>query len=148
MHSGYGSERGRFRRRRQAHDKSRSFGVEIVVTHDFSAMFADDSIADTEPQARSLSYFLGGEKWIENAIRIGNAGTVIAERDFHQQSIAGTHDLNPRRPAGFADRVMRVIKNVEEHLLQLLRVADYLGQRFVQPLDNLDAVREEIIRAQ
>src|SRR5258707_13065069 len=140
MTSGYGSEGGRFRRRRQAHDKGRSFRVQIVVTHNFSAMFADDSVTDTEPQAGSLPYFLGGEKWIKNAIRIGNARTVISERDFHQRPIAGAHDLDAWRPARFADRVMCVIENVEENLLQLLGVADHLGQRFVQALNHLDAV--------
>src|SRR3977135_3129229 len=125
MNSGYGSEGGRFGRRRQAHDKGRSFGVQIVVTHNFSTMFADDSVTDTEPQAGSLPNFFGGKKWIKNAIRIGNAGTVIAERDFHERSVAGAHDLNPRRAPCFADRIVGVIENVEEHLLQLLRVADH-----------------------
>ena len=45
-------------------------------------------------------------------------------------------------------RVVGVVQNVEEDLLQLVRVADHVRQPFIEMLDDVDAVTVEIVGAQ
>ena len=45
-------------------------------------------------------------------------------------------------------RVVGVVQDVQEHLLQLVRISDDLGQRLVEVLDHLDAVALEVVGAQ
>ena len=40
-----------------------------------------------------------------------------------------------RRAADFAHGVVRIVQDIEEHLLQLVRIADNLGQVLVEMLD-------------
>src|SRR5215469_7146471 len=127
-HSRNGSEGSGLRCNRQAYHKRRSFRFRIVVTHDLAAMFADDSVTDTQPQSRPLAHFLGREKWIKNALRIADPDAVVAERDFNPASGASAHDLDPSCPPGFAHGVIGVVENIQEDLLQLMRVAHDLRQ--------------------
>ena len=80
--------RGRFRDGGQANDERRALPVRIVVANDLAAMLAHDAIADAQAQARSLAHFLGGEEWIEDAVGIGDAVAVVAERDFDKFAAA------------------------------------------------------------
>ena len=52
-------------------------------------MFADNAIANTETQARALADVFGGEERIKNTSGIGDAGTVIAKRNFDEGIGAG-----------------------------------------------------------
>src|SRR5258708_15824130 len=111
-------------------------------------MLADDSVTDAEPQAGALSHFLGGEERIEDALRMSNAFAVVAEQDLQPAAVVHCLNLNHARPAGGADRVISVVEDVEENLLQLVRVAGQLRQAFIKFLHDLDAVVGEIIGAQ
>src|SRR6266852_6055587 len=133
---------------READDKGRSFRVQVVVTHNFAAMFADDAIANTQAQTGTLADVLGGKEWIKNAFGIGDAHTAIAKRNLDERAGTGAPDLNAGGPRGFADSIVSVVQYVEKHLLELVRVSDDSGQGFVETFDHLNAVTDEVVRAQ
>ena len=94
-------------------------------------MFADDSVADAETQASSLPYFFGSEEWIKDAVRSGNPLAVIAERDLDEIPQVCGHDFNTGQAAGFAHRVIGIVKNVEKDLLQLMGITIFLAPALI-----------------
>src|SRR5882724_9635306 len=148
MYSRNCSKGRRFRCYRKTNNKSRSFRVQVVVTNNFTAVFPNNSIANTEAQSSALTNIFCGEKWIENTLGIDDAQAAIAKGNLDKSAGSGTHDLNPGRPRAFADGVVSVVQNVEKHLLELMRVSHHFGQRFVKAFDHLDAVTDEIVRPQ
>ena len=85
-------------------------------------MRADDAVADAESQAGTFAGLFGGEEGIEDAFGIGDAGAVVHEGDF--DVILGTAgaDADAAVVARFLDSVVGIIQNIEENLLELLRV--------------------------
>src|SRR4029077_1436249 len=148
MHSCNRSKGCRLGRNREADDKGRSFRVKVVVTHDLSAMFADDAIANTQAQTGTLADVLGGKERIKNTFGIGDAHTVIAKRNLDERAGAGAPNLNAGGPRGFADGVVSIVQDVEKHLLELVGISDDSGQGFVEAFDHLNAVTDEVVRAQ
>src|SRR5579864_7029692 len=116
----------------QTHDKRGAYAVGIVVTGDFSTVLAHDSVANAQPQPCAFSNSLGGEERIKNPLRVLNAVAVIAKDDFGGAVEQPGLQQNPRRPASFAHRVVSVVQDIQEHLLQLVRIADNVRQRFIQ----------------
>ena len=45
-------------------------------------------------------------------------------------------------------RIVRIVQNVEENLLQLLRVSHNFRQALIEMLDDFDTVAVEIVRAE
>src|SRR5208337_772388 len=148
MHSCNGSEGCRLGYYREADDKGGSFRVQVVVTNNFAAMFVDNAIANAEAQTSTLADVFGGEERIENTFGIGDAYAVIAKRNFRKCVGAGAYDLNAGGPRGFADSVVSVVQDVEKYLLQLVGISDDQGQGLVEAFDHLNAVADEIVRAQ
>ena len=107
-----------------------------------------DSIADAQTEAGSLSHLFGGEEGIENFIGMGNPVTVVAERNFDGISGLRAHDLDAGWAANFVHGIVSVVQDIEKNLLQLMRVADDLGQSLIEVLDDIDAVTVEIVRTQ
>src|ERR1035438_7909848 len=138
----------RIGRQRKADDEGGSFGIKIVVTNNFAPVFADDAIADAQSQSGSLANVFGREKGIEDAVGVGDAGTVIAERDFDVAAAARAHDFDAGGMAAFADRVIGIVDDVEKNLLQLMRIADDFGQGLIQALQYLNAVTDEVVRTE
>src|ERR1700681_2486017 len=133
MHSCNCSKGCRLGCHREADDKSRSFRVQVVVTHNLSAMFADDAVTNTQAQTGTLADVLGGKERIKNTFGIVDSHTVIAKRNLDERAGAGAPDLNAGGPRGFADSVVSVVQDVEKHLLELMRISNHCGQRFVEP---------------
>src|ERR1700682_1611171 len=133
---------------RKPDDKGRSFRVKVVVTHNLSAMFTDDAIANTQAQTGTLADVLGGEERIKNTFGIDYAHTVIAKRNLDERVGAGAPDLNARGPRGFADGVVSVVQDVEKHLLELVGISDDRGEGFVEAFDHLNAMADEVVGAQ
>src|SRR5882762_831861 len=102
MHSCNCSKGCRLGGDREADDKSRSFRIEVVMTHNLAAMFADDAIANTQTQTSTLADVLGGKERIKNTFGIGNAHAVIAKRNLDERADGGAPDLNAGGPRGFA----------------------------------------------
>src|ERR1700685_4608138 len=85
-------------------------------------MFLHDSIADAEAEAGSLADGLGGVKRIEDAVGIFHSRSVVC--DFDAQSISGEHGADPdfAFTAFFDHSVHGVIQNVQENLLELVKI--------------------------
>ena len=111
-------------------------------------MCADNAVANTEAQARAFACGLRGEEWIEDALGFADAGAVVDERDFDGIGCLTRANPNFAVIAGFLDGVVRVIENIQENLLQLLRVAHRELNVFVEFFGDLDAVAGKIVAAQ
>src|SRR5216683_1752022 len=111
-------------------------------------MFTDDAIADTQAQTSTLADVLGGKERIKNTFGIDDAHTVVAKRNLDESVGAGAPHLDASGPRGFADGVVSVVQDVEKHLLELVRISDDSGQGFVETFDHLNAVTDEVVRAQ
>ena len=133
---------------READDKGCAFRVQVVVTHNFSAMFADDTIANTQAQTSALANVFGGKERIKDFFGINDADTVIAKRNFDECAVAGAPNLNASGPPGVADGVVSIVQDVEKHLLELVGISDDRGQGLVEMFDHLNAVTDEVVRTQ
>ena len=111
-------------------------------------MFFHDSVADAQSEASPFTDLLGSEERIENPVRLADSGAVVPERDFYEIGATRCRYFDPRTLHGFADRVIRIIQDVEEHLLQLMRVANHEWQMVLQALGNGDAAALQVIRTQ
>src|SRR5437016_14512662 len=118
MHSCNCSKGCRLGCHREADDKGRSFRVQVVLTHNLSAMFADDAIANTQAQTGTLANVLSGKERVKNAFGIGNAHTVSAKRNLDERTGTGAPDFNAGGPCGFTDDVVIVVHAVEKHVLE------------------------------
>ncbi len=66
----------------KADDEGGSLAIGVVVAENLASVLLHDAVADAEAEAGSLADLLGGEEGIENAIGMGDAVAVIAERNF------------------------------------------------------------------
>src|SRR6202011_3158639 len=111
-------------------------------------MFLDDAVADAQTEAGSLADLLGGEEGIENAVGMGDAVAIVAERDFHGIPGPGRRDLDARRAAYGVHGVVGIVEDIEKDLLQLVRVTNDIGQSFIKVLDDFDAMTIEVVGPQ
>ncbi len=111
-------------------------------------MGADNPIADAEAKARAFAGLLGGEEGIEDAFRVGYAGAVINKGHFDVVFRATRANADAAVIAGFLDGVIGVIEDVQENLLQLLRVAECGAKIFIELLGHLYAMAGEVVAAQ
>ena len=95
----HGLLRGTNRRQRQRNGESGAPRLHIANA-DFAAVLLHDAVADAETETGSFPNGLGRVKGIKDAVRVGNAGTVIGELD--RQAIPGNLGSNrdfPGAPA-------------------------------------------------
>ena len=111
-------------------------------------MRAHDSVANAQAQSRAFGGLFGGVKGIEDAFGIGDAGAVVADGHFDGFVRGAVSNRNVSALSGFLHRVVGVVQNIQEDLLQLLRIAERRGQFFVEVFRNLDAVAGKVIAAQ
>ena len=139
-YSGGSSHSCDLRTSRQAHDECRARSVIVVMTKNFARVLAHNAIADTQAKSGSLAHLFGGKERVKDALRMQDAMTVVAERDFRELAAKRCHDLNPGRPSGFPYCVISIIDDVQEYLLQLVRIANNLGQIAVKVLDDFNSM--------
>src|SRR5689334_13325234 len=111
-------------------------------------MLAHDSIADAQAQPGSLPNFLGGKKWIKDALRMLNAFAIIAEKDFDPAAILNGFNLDQAWSTRGLHGIIRVVQDIEKYLLQLMRITDQIRQARIKFLYDLHAMIGEVIRAQ
>src|SRR5450755_1493341 len=112
-----------FRCDRYSHDEGAARAVFIVAAKDLSAVGANDSVADAQAQAGALGGLFGGVEGIEDAFGIWNSGAVVGDGDFDVLvTAAGVNDDMPAL-SSVLYRVVGVVQDVEEDLLQLLSIA-------------------------
>src|SRR5579862_8330037 len=96
----------------QPHQKSAADAVRVVARGYFSAMRADDAVADAQAKSGALPDFLGGKERIKNALGMGDAGTIVAKCDFDLAIVMDSADLDFAGAADFLNRVVGVVQNV------------------------------------
>lgn len=133
---------------RETDDESGALPSDIVMAKNLAAVLLDDAIADAEAKPGALSDLFGCEEGVENLVGMSNSIAIIGKRHLYRISGFGGHDLDASRAADFVHRVVSVVQNVEKDLLQLVGVADYVGQSLVEMLDYIDAMTIEVVRAQ
>src|SRR5207249_1974824 len=120
----------------------------IVVTNDFATVFVNNSVADTQAQSCAFPDFFGGEERIEDSFGMRNSQSVIAEADLHIIVLAAAADFDARSSAGFPNCIVSVVQDVQEHLLQLMRVASDVRQTLIQLLNHFHTVALEVVSPQ
>src|SRR5437867_1217021 len=104
----------------QTDDESCPRPVTVVVTEDFASMFLHDAIADAQAEAGSFTDLFCREERIEDAIRVRDSVTVVAEGNFDGVVRLRAHDLDAGGTPHLANGIVGVIENIEEDLLQLV----------------------------
>ncbi len=111
----------------------------VVARENFALVRANDSVADTQSETRSLAYFLGGKERIENTIEIGDSRSIVAKCTISTCPLPDDVTISiPPGVGGFLDGIVGIIQNVQEHLLQLVTVGDHERQVLVIALDQFD----------
>ena len=114
-------------------------------------MLLDDALADREAQAGALALRLGAEERLEHPLGdgFGHSGAVVRNADRHaiQPVLGGDRDATVP-PVRASDRLGRVVDDVHEHLLDLVRVHLHLGDARFDVERELDLVRHELVLEQ
>src|SRR5436190_17036359 len=112
---------------RQADDEAGAGPVHVVVALQFTAVLANDAVADTQPEPGSLAHIFSGVERIEDTFGMRYPWAAIDKRDLHGICVMPAMDLDAPALGGFPDRVISVVQDVEEDLLQLMAIAKYRG---------------------
>src|SRR5579864_5795626 len=88
-------------------------------------MLFDNPVADAQTEASSLAHRFCRIEGIENAVRVFNADAGIEKLDANLAIHAVNPHLQTTALAAFEDRVDSVIDDVQEHLLQLMRIGSH-----------------------
>ena len=91
-------------------------------------MLFHDSVANAQTQSSAFADPLGGKKRIENSVRMTDPWTIVPERHFHKIFVAGRGNFDARTLSIFAHGIVSIVQNIQEHLLQLVRISDDEGQ--------------------
>jgi len=54
-----------------------------IVRADVAAVLFDDAVGDAKSQSGTFTWVLRSKEWIEDAVRIAESGTVVAEAKLH-----------------------------------------------------------------
>ena len=93
-----------------------------VFDENRSAVFGDDPVANAQAQSRALSDRFGSVKGIEDARRILYARTAIRKFDKEQTFLYAGFDPQVAFLTIFQDGVHSVVNEIQENLLQLVRI--------------------------
>src|SRR5579871_1351326 len=113
----------------------------------FAAVVADDAGHDGEAQPRPLAALLGGEEGVEHRVEVlgRDAAPLILHVDLEKStfwtSLAARRD---RHPAALARGVAGVEQQVDQHLLELVRVGRHVRERGVEARDELEVAGVEL----
>ena len=112
-------------------------------------MLFHDAETDGQSQTGAFAFGLRAEERLEYALRerLGDAGTIVRDADGDAIGLALGDDLNAstRLGAGAGDSLGRVVDDVHEHLLDLVRVDLDFRQARLELERQLDAGCEQLI---
>ena len=111
-------------------------------------MRPDNSVADAEAQARTFARLLGSEEGVEDAVGVAYSGSVVDEGDFNAVDGAACADTDFTVVSRFLNRVISVIQDVQEYLLELLGVAHGTFEVLIELLAHFNAMTGKIVAAQ
>ena len=113
-------------------------------------MFLDDPVTDAQPKAGSFAHRLSGVEGIENPARVLDSRAAVIELHAHEGVFLEDAHFQQTAPATLHHGIERVVDNVQEDLLQLVRIGHHRGhvpgnfafQRDVVDLQIVFAQRE------
>src|SRR5208283_2867212 len=100
------------------------------------------------PQPSAFARLLGSKEWIEDAFGVADAGPIVHKCHLNRVARALCGDADSSVISGLLDGVVRVIQDIQEYLLELLRVPQRFSDTFVELLDHLDSVAGKIVATQ
>ena len=84
---------------------------------------------------------------IEDAIGEINAGAIVGKRDLYAAFERPGGDADRAGAFRLTNRVIRVVKDIKEDLLELMAVGHDLGQLGIEFLNDVDVIVREIVGA-
>ena len=115
-------------------------------------MLLDDRIRDGQPQAGSLPHLFRREKRIENPRLhvVGHARTVVVHFEHDRVAVGVVPRAHDQRAAAVrADHgLFGIDDEIQQHLLNLVRVREHLRQAGRQRLEDVDVAQPLLVRAQ
>ena len=109
---------------------------------------ARSSITNAQTQSRAFANLFGGVKGIEDFLRISDACAVIPDRYFEGRAPPPRRDFNVAALSGFLHCVIGVVQNIQEDLLQLLRISERRRESFFKVFCHLYTVAGKVITSQ
>src|SRR6266704_1156169 len=104
-------------------DKRRSLAG-LACNLNLPAVFLDDPVAQGKAQSRPFSLLLGREEGLEYAILKlgGDAGAGVRHARLNPLTDAASRDANAPSTAHFEHRLFGIVQQIDEHLLDLMKV--------------------------
>src|SRR4029077_12319016 len=130
-----------------SYDEGASLAVFVVAAEDFSPVGADDAIANAQAQARAFRGLFCGVEGIEDTLGVRHAGAVVGDGDFDVLFVSNGVNHNAAALSCILNGVIGVIQDIQEDLLQLLRIAECWREIFVEVFGDLDSVAGKIVAA-
>src|SRR5688572_1759689 len=114
--------------------------VAISSCPDAAAVGVDDGTADGEPHSQSLGF--GGDEALEDTLQLGGSYADASVRDLDDYAaglgLARKDRDYARAVLAGADGLTRIHQDVQQHLLELHRVAADCGHRFHRHAPDVD----------
>ena len=95
-----------------------------LLRRDVAAMFLHDAVADAESQPRAFADALGGVEGIEDALGIFDSGAIVGELRANVAVLRCDANLQLAAAPGFENRIHRIVDDVQEYLLDLVRIGN------------------------
>src|SRR5216684_3691500 len=95
-------------------------------------MIAHNSVANAETQACAFADFFSCEEGIKNPLGMHDTSAVVANNDLAEAVALFGGDLDASWPAGFEHRIIGIVQNIEQDLLQLIGISPNGSQGFLQ----------------
>jgi hypothetical protein len=115
-------------------------------------MLLDDRVRHRQAETRTFSHFFRREERIEDPRQqiLGHARAVVVDLEDHGFLIGFVPGSEDQRAAAVRaeHRLLGVDDQVEQHLLQLMRVGEHLRQAGGQRVDDADVVQALLVGAQ
>src|SRR6267154_1880783 len=111
-------------------------------------MGAHDTVANTQAEPGTFAGLLGGVKGIEDALGVSDSSAIVRDGHFYGVAPQARTDSDAPTVTGLLYRVISVIENVQENLLQLLRIAERGRQILIEFLNDFYSVTGEIVTSE
>ena len=121
-------------------------------TRDAAAVLLHDRVGDRQPEARALADLLRREERIED-LRLHlfrNPGPIVVDLEDDRVAVRvvpGAHDQHAAAVRG-EHRLLGVDDQIEQHLLELMRIGEHLRQAGGERVDDGDVAEALLVRAQ
>src|ERR1700677_349862 len=114
---------------------------------DGAAMFLDDAVGEAQAQAGAFADGFGGEEGVEDFGQVfrRNAWAVVLKTNLDFLSQHASAEANDAMGTEGFNGLAGIIDNVEEDLLELMRVHQQAGQRGGEVFDDVNVVGAKLV---